>query len=85
MKKLLILHFSFFIFHSAFASAFAACGCGVAPERENDFWWENDKFMNWQKKIKGAMEPMLERRQGLIDRSKTPFWLVNHADYELVQ
>lgn len=44
MKKLLILNFSFFIFHSAFASAFAACGCGVAPERENDFWWENDKF-----------------------------------------
>ena len=40
MKKLLILHFSIFIFHSAFA----ACGCGVAPERENDFWWENDKF-----------------------------------------
>lgn len=22
----------------------AACACGVAPERENDFWWENDKF-----------------------------------------
>ena len=48
-------------------------------------WWENDKFMNWQKKIKGEMKPMLERRQGLVDRSKTPFWLVNNADYELVQ
>lgn len=21
-----------------------ACACGVAPERENDFFWENDKF-----------------------------------------
>ena len=48
-------------------------------------WWENDKFMNWKKKIKGEMKPMLERRQGLVDRSKTPFWLVNSADYELVQ
>ena len=48
-------------------------------------WWENDKFMNWQKKIKGELKPMLERRQGLVDRSKTPFYLVNNADYELVQ
>ena len=44
-------------------------------------WWENDKFMNWEKNSK----PMIERRQGLVDRSKTPFWLVNNADYELVQ
>ncbi len=22
----------------------AACSCGVAPERSNDFFWENDKF-----------------------------------------
>ena len=48
-------------------------------------WWENDKFMNWQKKIKGELKPMVERRQGLVDRSKTPFFLVNNADYELVQ
>ena len=26
------------------ASAQAVCQCGVAPERENDFFWENDKF-----------------------------------------
>ena len=50
-----------------------------------DYGVNYDKFMNWQKKIKGEMKPMLERRQGLIDRSKTPFWLVNNADYELVQ
>lgn len=50
-------------------------------------WWENDKFMSWQQKVKGSTEPkqMVERRQGLVDRSKTPFWLVNNADYELVQ
>ena len=50
-------------------------------------WWENDKFMNWQQKAKGGAEPkpMVERRQGLVDRSQTPFWLVNNADYELVQ
>ena len=26
------------------ASAEAVCHCGVVPERENDFFWENDKF-----------------------------------------
>ncbi len=48
-------------------------------------WWENDKFMSWQKKIKNELKTMVERRQGLVDRSKTPFYLVNNADYELVQ
>ena len=43
MKKLLILNFS--LFALAFSAAVASdCGCGVAPERENDFWWENDLF-----------------------------------------
>jgi len=51
-----------------------------------DKWWENDKFMNWQKQNKktGEMVNQVERRQGLVDRSKTPFYLVNNADYELV-
>lgn len=48
-------------------------------------WWENDKFMNWEKVIKGEKKAMVERRQGLLDRSKTPFYLVNNADYELSQ
>lgn len=48
-------------------------------------WWENDQFMSWKKKIKGEEKQMVERRQGLVDRSKTPFYLVNNADYELVQ
>ena len=42
MKKLLLFGFSLFVLHSSFAAT--ACGCGVAPERENDFWWENDMF-----------------------------------------
>ena len=55
-------------------------------DKAGEKWWENDKFMNWQKKNKkGEMSPMVERRQGLVDRSKTPFYLVNNADYELVQ
>ena len=33
----------------------------------------------------GEQKNQVERRQGLVDRSKTPFWLVNNADYELVQ
>ena len=49
-------------------------------------WWENDKFMNWQKRgKKGESVTMVERRQGLLDRAKTPFYLVNNADYELAQ
>jgi len=42
VKRLLLLHFSFFILHFSFAGA--ACDCAVCPERENDFVWENDKF-----------------------------------------
>ena len=41
--------------------------------------------MNWQKAVNGEQKNQVERRQGLVDRSKTPFWLVNNADYELVQ
>lgn len=48
-------------------------------------WWENDKFMNWKKTVKGEERAMVERRQGLLDRAKTPFYLVNNADYELAQ
>ena len=46
-------------------------------------WWENDKIMSAvDKKTK---KPLIERRAGLVDRSKTPFALINSADYELVQ
>ena len=45
-------------------------------------WWNIDKIINAKDK---AGEPMIEVRQGLVDRSKTPFWLVNNADYEAIQ
>lgn len=44
-------------------------------------FWEDDKIMNAQ----GPNDrPMIERRQGLLDRSKTIWALVNPNDYELV-
>lgn len=42
-------------------------------------FWEDDKIMN----ASGADgKPMIERRQGLVDRSKTIWALVNPNDYE---
>ena len=45
-------------------------------------WWNDDKIINAKDR---AGESMIEVRQGLVDRSKTPFWLVNNADYEAIQ
>ena len=45
-------------------------------------WWEDSKIMD--AKQPGAQEPMIERRQGLLDRSKTIWALVNPNDYEMV-
>ncbi len=41
-------------------------------------FWEDQEIMNAQKDGK----PMIERRQGLVDRSKTIWALVNPNDYE---
>ena len=41
MKKLLIGLMSVFALLPSFADV---CACGVCPERQNDFVWENDKF-----------------------------------------
>lgn len=43
MKNLTILAFSLFTLTFSFAAG-AACSCGVAEKRDNDFYWENDKF-----------------------------------------
>ena len=51
--------------------------------KEKMEWWNNDSIIN--AKDKRTDEPMIEVRQGLVDRSKTPFWLVNNADYESIQ
>lgn len=43
-----------------------------------DEWWKNEKVM-------GSTKPPVVRRSGLVDRSKTPFALINANDYEVVQ
>jgi len=42
MKKRMTV--SLFLVLAFAASAETVCHCGVVPERENDFFWENDKF-----------------------------------------
>lgn len=46
-------------------------------------FWEDRKVMEAKNKDRED-EPMVERRQGLLDRSKTIWALVNPNDYELV-
>jgi len=50
--------------------------------KETMEWWNDDKIINAKDK-KG--ESLIEIRQGLVDRSKSPFYLVNNADYEAIQ
>ena len=56
---------------------------GAAEKTTDGKWWEFDKMMNQWKDKNG--EPMIARRSGMVDRSKTPFALINSSDYELVQ
>lgn len=49
--------------------------------RSAENWWENDNVMSAKDK---AGAPLIARRQGLLDRSKTIFALVNPDDYEMV-
>ena len=61
----------------------------AAAEKETEGkWWEFDKMMNqwtYTDKATGEKRPNIARRQGLVDRSKTPFALIHSSDYELVQ
>ena len=52
----------------------------MGKEFEHKQWWNESSIM--EKKDKG--EPMIERRQGLLERSKTIWALVNPNDYEMV-
>ena len=57
--------------------------CGSVSEiqgiKNEDKFWDDDKIMNATGK---DGKPMIERRQGLLDRSKTIWGLVNPNDYE---
>ena len=55
---------------------------GAAQLKLGEKWWENDKVFDAKNKDN---EPLIERRQGMVDRSKTIFALVNPNDYEVVQ
>ena len=50
--------------------------------KEKMEWWNVDSIINAKDK---SGEAMIEIRQGLVDRSKSPFYLVNNADYETIQ
>lgn len=55
-------------------------GIDSHPKSLDQAFWNNDKIMNATQNG----EPMIERRQGLQDRSKTIWALVNPNDYEMV-
>ena len=46
-------------------------------------WWTIDEIINAKDRKTG--DSLIEVRQGLVDRSKSPFYLVNNADYEAIQ
>ena len=48
---------------------------GIKPDSK---FWDDSNIMNAQQNGK----PMIERRQGLVDRSRTIWALVNPNDYE---
>ena len=54
------------------------CESEIGGIKSGTQFWENQSIMNAEKDGK----PMIERRQGLIDRSKTIWALVNPNDYE---
>ena len=55
---------------------------GIENVKSHSKWWENNAIMD--AKQPGSQEPMIERRQGLLDRSKTIWALVKPNDYETV-
>jgi hypothetical protein len=65
-------------------SGFSHVAQGLYEDESKDKmqWWVKDEIINAKDK-KG--ESLIEIRQGLVDRSKSPFYLVNNADYEAIQ
>jgi hypothetical protein len=54
---------------------------GAANLKMPENWWENDGVFSAKDK---SDTPLITRRQGLVDRSKSIFALVNPDDYEMV-
>ena len=59
-------------------------GIDSHPKSIEAAFWNNDEVMNAKNPKSPDGDPMIERRQGLQDRSKTIWALVNSNDYELV-
>ena len=55
---------------------------GAAKLKMPENWWESEKVFSIKDNKTGV--PLVARRQGLLDRSKTIFALVNPDDYEMV-
>ena len=55
---------------------------GAANLKMPENWWENDGVFSAKDKKTDTL--LITRRQGLLDRSKTIFALVNPDDYEMV-
>ena len=66
-------------------SGFSAAKPGKFNEEQKaEFeWWNIDEVIN--RKDRKTGDALIEIRQGLVDRSKSPFYLVNNADYEAIQ
>ncbi len=56
------------------------CESEIQGIKAHTMFWDDQDIMNAQQ----GGEPMIERRQGLVDRSKTIWALVNPNDYEMV-
>ena len=59
-------------------------GIASHPKSIDMAFWTNDEIMNKKNPKSESGDLMIERRQGLQDRSKTIWALVNPNDYELV-
>lgn len=59
-------------------------GIASHPKTIDMAFWNNDEIMNKKNPKSESGDLMIERRQGLQDRSKTIWALVNPNDYELV-
>lgn len=55
----------------------------VSGIKAGSMWWNDNEIMNAKDKKTGG--PMIETRQGLLERSKTIWGLVNPNDYEIVE
>ena len=61
---------------------YVTAGKFTEETKEKMEWWNKDDIINAKDKNGDAM---IEIRQGLVDRSKSPSYLVNNADYEAIQ